>query len=222
VGFVLALLVSVSFVADAHGVLHDPPLLLAPAALIIAVAMLSTAVRQADLEHRRNALIDPLTGLLNRKALLTRVEEIMQLSELTNEPVGLIIADLDHFKRVNDTRGHAVGDTVLRDVARRLREKLRTFDLVYRIGGEEFLVLLPGADAVQAREFAEELRVAVEAEPVGDGVAVTISLGVGASQRGEVFNYDAVFGAADLALYEAKDAGRNRVRGGDRSELAVA
>jgi GGDEF domain-containing protein len=202
VGLVLALLVTVSFAADAHAVLHDPPLLVAPAALIVAVAMLSSAIRQADLEHRRNALIDPLTGLLNRKALVSRVEELAQLSGLTREPVGLIVADLDRFKRVNDTLG--------------------AFDLAYRVGGEEFLVLLPGADAAQTRQVAEELRVAVEAEPVGDGVAVTISLGVGASERGAAFEYDAVFAAADLALYEAKHGGRNQVRGGDLSELVVA
>jgi diguanylate cyclase (GGDEF)-like protein len=222
VGLVLALLVTVSFAADAHAVLHDPPLLVAPAALIVAVAMLSTAIRRADLEHRRNALIDPLTGLLNRKALLSRVEELAQLSGLTREPVGLIVADLDRFKRVNDTLGHAAGDAVLTDVAQRMRGKLRAFDLAYRVGGEEFLVLLPGADAAQTRQVAEELRVAVEAEPVGDGVAVTISLGVGASERGAAFEYDAVFAAADLALYEAKHGGRNQVRGGDLSELVVA
>ena len=101
VALVLGLETTIGFAASSSTVLHDPPSLFAPAALIVAVAMLSTAIRRADLEHRRNALIDPLTGLLNRKALITRVEELAQLSGLTREPVGLIVADLDRFKCVN-------------------------------------------------------------------------------------------------------------------------
>ena len=222
VAVVLGLETLIAFAASSDTVRHSPPALIGPATLVVAVAMLSTAIRRSDLEHRRNALIDPLTGLLNRKALRARVDELAQLSELTREPVALIVADIDHFKCVNDTLGHATGDAVLRDLAQRMRAQLRTFDLIYRVGGEEFLVLLPGADAPQAREFAEALRAAVEAEPVGDDVAVTISLGVGASKRGDVFDYESVFAAADGALYEAKRAGRNRVRGGDSAELAVA
>ena len=96
-----------------------------------------------------------------------------------------------------------------------LRKQLRAFDLAYRLGGEEFLVLLPGADGFQTRELAEELREAVSAGAVGGGVEVTLSLGVSASQRGDAFDYAAVFAEADAALYEAKRSGRDRVCGND-------
>src|SRR5947207_3268564 len=186
-----------------------------PAVMVIAVAMLSTALMRSDVEHRSEAVVDPLTGMLNRNALASRVAELAQQSELSGEPVGLILADLDHFKQVNDSLGHATGDAVLRDVAYVLRKELRAFDLAYRLGGEEFLVLLPGADGHQTRELAEELREAVCAGAVGGGVEVTVSLGVSASRRGEAFDYAAVFAEADAALYEAKRSGRDRVCGND-------
>jgi diguanylate cyclase (GGDEF)-like protein len=215
VSFTLALLVAVAFSTAAGAVLHDPTALIAPAVMVIAVAMLSTALMRSDLEHRSEAVVDPLTGMLNRNALASRVAELGQQSELSGEPVGLILADLDHFKQVNDSLGHATGDAVLRDVAYVLRKQLRAFDLAYRLGGEEFLVLLPGADGAQTRELAEELREAVCAGAVGGGVEVTVSLGVSASQRGEAFDYAAVFAEADAALYEAKRSGRDRVCGSD-------
>jgi diguanylate cyclase (GGDEF)-like protein len=164
----------------------------------------------SDLHHRAATVIDPLTGMLNRKALTNRVTELTQQSELTGAPVGLIVGDLDNFKRVNDTHGHAVGDGALKDVAYAVHKELRAFDLAYRIGGEEFLVLLPGADVDESVEMAEELRAAVEAAASGDG-DLTMSFGVSGSPAGERFDYDAVFAAADAALYEAKKAGRNRV-----------
>jgi diguanylate cyclase (GGDEF)-like protein len=215
VSFTLALLVAVACSTAAGAVLHDPTALIAPAVMVIAVAMLSTALMRSDLEHRSEAVVDPLTGMLNRNALASRVAELAQQSELSGEPVGLILADLDHFKQVNDSLGHAIGDAVLTDVAYVLRKQLRAFDLAYRLGGEEFLVLLPGADGVQTRELAEELREAVSAGAVGGGVEVTVSLGVSASRRGEAFDYAAVFAEADAALYEAKRSGRDRVCGND-------
>jgi diguanylate cyclase (GGDEF)-like protein len=195
-------------------VAHNPTLLVAPATLVVTVAMLSTALMRSDLEHRSEAVIDPLTGMLNRNALSSRVGELEQQSALSGEPIGLILADLDHFKQVNDSLGHAIGDAVLKDVSYVLRKQLRAFDLAYRLGGEEFLVLLPGADSSQTHALAEELREAVSARSVGGGVEVTLSLGVSASERGEAFDYAVVFAEADAALYEAKRSGRDRVCGG--------
>ncbi|HEY6770815.1 MAG TPA: diguanylate cyclase [Solirubrobacterales bacterium] len=211
VAIAIALLIAVAFSSGTAEVLDQPTRLLAPLSLILAVAVLSTALMESDMEHRGEAVIDTLTGMLNRKALMNRVTELAQQSDLTGEPVGLILGDLDRFKTVNDSAGHAAGDAALTDVAYLLRKRLRAFDLAYRIGGEEFLILLPGADIDECARIAEDLRQAVAADTVGDGMRLTISFGVAASARGAGFDYDRVFAAADKALYEAKSGGRNRV-----------
>lgn len=218
----LGLLAAVAFGMDSAAVLDNPTLVIAPAALIGAVAMLSTALMQSDLEHRSEAVLDQLTGMLNRKALATRADELSCQSEVSGEPVGLLIGDLDHFKRINDSHGHAVGDAVLKDVAYLLRKNLRAFDLVYRIGGEEFLVLLPGADRARTTEVAEDLRRAISGETVGGGLDMTMSFGVAASEQDETFDYPTVFSQADAALYEAKRSGRDRVCSGLGSPVEFA
>ena len=190
---------------------NGPEPIIAPLALVLCVAVLSTPLMRSDIEHRSDAVIDQLTGMLNRKALSARVHELAQQSEFTGEPVGVIVADIDHFKRINDTRGHTVGDTVLKEVAYHLRKQLRAFDLAYRLGGEEFLILVPGSDLERTAELADRLREAAAAREVGDGLSVTMSVGVGASDRDERFDYAAVFARADHALYTAKRSGRNRV-----------
>jgi len=181
-------------------------------ALILCVAVLSTPLMRSDIQHRSDAVIDQLTGMLNRKALDSRVVELAQQSEVTGEPIGMIVGDLDHFKLINDTHGHAVGDVVLKEVAYLLRKQLRAFDLAYRIGGEEFLILLPGSDIERSRELAERLREAVSAERVAGGISITMSLGVSASNPSQRFSYDSVFAQADGALYEAKRNGRDQVQ----------
>jgi diguanylate cyclase (GGDEF)-like protein len=206
-----ALVLAVGFGTSPHTVLSSPVLVIAPLALVLCVAVLSTPLMHSDIQHRSDAVIDQLTGMLNRTALGARTHELAQQSTITGEPVGVIIADLDHFKRVNDTRGHAVGDVVLKDVAYVLRKQLRAFDLAYRLGGEEFLILVPGSDLLHTAELAERLRAGIAADPVGEGLSVTISLGVGASEQNERFDYSAVFADADAALYRAKRSGRNRV-----------
>jgi diguanylate cyclase (GGDEF)-like protein len=211
VALALALTVAVAFIGASSAVIDDPPLLIAPLALVLCVATLSTALMRSDVQHRSESVIDPLTGMLNRKALQNRSLELSQQSRITGEPVGLIVGDLDHFKEVNDTLGHATGDGVLKDIAYLMRKRLRAFDLAYRIGGEEFLVLLPGADAAQAATLAEELRAAVADQSFEAGIQMTMSFGVSASKPGETFDYQASFAAADGALYEAKRLGRNRV-----------
>src|SRR3954469_2424225 len=211
VAIAIALLLLVAFGQDAVAVLDNPPLVLAPVSLILAIAVLSTALMESDMHHRGEAVIDSLTGMLNRKALMNRVGELAQQSELTGEPVGMILGDLDQFKQINDTQGHAAGDAALTDVAYLLRKRLRAFDLAYRIGGEEFLILLPGAATRECARIAEDLRRTVAADTVGDGSRLTISFGVAASGRGFGFDYERVFAAADEALYEAKSDGRNKV-----------
>lgn len=209
VGIAIALAIAVSFGVDAHAVLAAPELLIAPLALILCVAVLSTPLMASDIQHRSDAVIDQLTGMLNRKALSVRVLELGQQSEITGEPVGVIVGDLDHFKNINDTCGHSVGDAVLKEVAYLLRKQLRAFDLAYRLGGEEFLILVPGSDLAHAAELAERLREGVCTERLSGGVEITMSFGVAASA--ERFDYTTVFAEADAALYRAKRGGRNRV-----------
>jgi diguanylate cyclase (GGDEF)-like protein len=211
VALALVLLLAVSFIVDPHAVIHDPPFVIAPAALIIAVTLLSIALMQSDVEFRNRAVLDELTGMLNRSALATRVSELTQQSRVTGESVGIIIADIDHFKCINDEHGHARGDAVLTDVAYTLRKCLRAYDLAYRLGGEEFLVLVPGAEQAQVEALAEELRASVAAGPLAGGLSVTISCGVAASLPGQALDYPTLFAAADERLYRAKRAGRNQV-----------
>jgi diguanylate cyclase (GGDEF)-like protein len=213
VAIALVLLLATALGVSAGAVAHDPAVVLTPGALIVAVAILSTALMHSDLEHRNEALFDELTGMLNRKALLTRVREIEQQTAISGEPVAIVLADLDRFKAINDTFGHAAGDLVLRDVAGLMRQQLSAAHFSYRLGGEEFIVLLPGFDRSGAAALAEGLRAAVRAGTVNGGRHVTMSCGVAASQPGAGFDYERVFSAADAALYEAKRSGRDRVCG---------
>lgn len=210
VGIVSVLLLATTFGVDTPYILDHPQSIITPAALIITVALLSTALMKSDLEHRSSSVIDPLTGMLNRNALQTRVAELVAQATILREPVALIVGDLDNFKAINDGHGHAAGDVVLKDVAYRMRKSLRAYDLAYRLGGEEFLIVLPGADSAEAATVAESLRSAIAETPIA-GLLVTISFGVSASAPGE-FAYDDIFAEADLALYRSKQEGRNRVR----------
>ncbi len=132
----------------------------------------------------------------------------------------MIVTDIDHFKAINDSFGHAAGDAVLKDVAYALRKALRAFDLVYRIGGEEFVVLLPGAEVEAATRLAEELRAVVSSTTLGDGHDVTMSFGVSATRPGAAWDYVSQFAFADAELYRAKAEGRDRVCGAGLLEPA--
>jgi diguanylate cyclase (GGDEF)-like protein len=206
----LLILLGVSLGGDADAVLENPPLLFGPLALMTCVAIFQAVLMRSDVKYRAAAVIDPLTGMLNRQALAQRAAELEQQAQFNGQPVGLIVGDIDHFKRVNDAHGHAVGDAVLTDVAYTLRKQLGAFELCYRIGGEEFLLLLPGADNERSAALAETLRASIAAQPHGSQ-AVTMSFGVAASDANERFNYATVFAQADGQLYAAKRAGRNRV-----------
>lgn len=213
-----ALMVACSLGVDPAETIASPQQIVFRLALLGAVALLSLALMRSDVQHRSASVIDPLTSMLNRNALAVRVEELRHQAAIVQQPIGLIVCDLDHFKAVNDNHGHAIGDAVLRDVAYSLRKRLRAFDLAYRLGGEEFLVLLPGADARQTASLAEDLRQTILSERHG-GLSVTMSFGVSVSQPSS-FDYEHVFEAADQALYTAKAAGRNCVRSG-ASDLGV-
>jgi diguanylate cyclase (GGDEF)-like protein len=210
VALAVVLLLLVSFGVDTQAVLRNPTPVIFTFALIAAASTLSVALMRSDLDHRSEAVIDPLTSMLNRNALSTRVAELTQQARINQQPVAMIVADVDRFKAVNDDHGHAVGDAVLRDLAYRIRAELRAYDLAYRLGGEEFLVLLPGGSVENALEIAERLRSVVESSAIC-GLSLTMSLGVAASTP-DPFDYGAVFKAADEALYTAKAEGRNCVR----------
>jgi diguanylate cyclase (GGDEF)-like protein len=193
--------------------LGSPAPVVLPGAIVVACAILASTVRIANVEHRRAALLDPLTGLLNRGALASRVAELDRPAAETAVPISVLVADIDHFKAVNDAHGHAAGDRVLAALAARLGDELRATDLLYRAGGEEFVLLLQGADEHAALQTAARLHAAVRAGPV-EGVAVTISIGVATSPAGARFDFDTTYEAADAALYEAKRQGRDRVLAG--------
>jgi diguanylate cyclase (GGDEF)-like protein len=187
----------------------DPRLIITTIALLICVTLANWALVEAEMTQRDAAVLDPLTGLLNRKALEVRALELEQQASLTGGSVALVACDLDGFKSVNDTHGHDRGDAVLKDATYEMRKALRSFELIYRLGGEEFLVVLPGADLHDATVVAERLRRTLEVAESG-GLRITASFGVSAAAGDEV-KYGRLFKAADEALYEAKATGRNRV-----------
>ncbi|HEX8404811.1 MAG TPA: sensor domain-containing diguanylate cyclase [Duganella sp.] len=162
------------------------------------------------------ATTDELTGLHNRRSLLQRLRFETARAKRFRTPLSVVMIDLDHFKRVNDGHGHAVGDQVLADVGRLLRESVRVIDVAGRYGGEELCVILPNTPLDGALTFAETLRAKIAAQPHHAGACalqVTASLGVGSFDHLEIADAESVLRQADAALYRAKDAGRNRVEG---------
>jgi diguanylate cyclase (GGDEF)-like protein len=206
------LIVATTVGVDPGYVASHPESLVVPLALVLCVAVYMRALVASDVRHRAESTLDELTGLLNRRGLKPRFAEIAEQAVFTGEPVSLVVADIDHFKAINDHHGHAVGDAVLREVADAMRANLRTFELLYRLGGEEFLLLLPGAGAEDAADLAEKLRVAIE-ELRPSGLPVACSFGV-ATARHEQIVFAPLLRAADAALYDAKRYGRNRVEPG--------
>ena len=161
----------------------------------------------------RLATHDELTGLVNRRELDRALEQEIERALRFGQPLGILMGDIDHFKAVNDAHGHAAGDAVLREVARRLRAELRSVDIAGRFGGEEFVVLVLQATSENAAGTAERIRTAVMATPIAIGtgeLSVSLSLGVAALPP-DGCTAAALLAAADRALYSAKRGGRNRV-----------
>ncbi|NWG14068.1 MAG: diguanylate cyclase [Acidobacteria bacterium] len=167
---------------------------------------------QEELQHM--ATHDNLSGLYNRFAILEVLSRELNRANREELSTSVIVADIDHFKKINDTLGHIAGDAILREVARRLRTNIRAYDAVGRYGGEEFLVVLPNCREAGARETAERLRRAISEFPVelAEGtVRVTLSFGVTTCRPLSSEHLEAVIRTADAALYRAKAMGRNCV-----------
>jgi diguanylate cyclase (GGDEF)-like protein len=166
---------------------------------------------QERLKHL--AVTDELTGLKNRRYIMEQLEREYQIAVRTGTSLSLILFDIDHFKKINDTFGHAFGDAVLKAVARDLRESLRTYDLLGRIGGEEFLIASPGSTVDDAAVLAERIRDRIKETTISNeshSVSVTVSAGV-TSLNGQDLQADSMLARADDALYQAKQRGRDRV-----------
>jgi two-component system cell cycle response regulator len=166
-------------------------------------------------ESVNQAHTDALTGLFNRRYVMRHIDHLRAGRRPDAEPIAAMMIDIDHFKAVNDAHGHDVGDVVLKEIAARLRASLRPGDVVARLGGEEFLVVLPTADRALALSIAERLRKVVADQPIalpgsGQSIGVTVSVGV-TLDRGQDVSLDELLKQADDALYQAKREGRNRV-----------
>jgi len=163
-------------------------------------------VRDREVDLREEAVTDPLTGIMNRRGLLNRIGG----RNPYNNALSLIVIDIDRFKSINDTHGHHVGDTVLKALARTVKEEIRREDYFARWGGEEFVVAVKSLDLHQVQEIAEQLRRSIEAMVHPTVGAVTCSFGVSAPKNCNC-DFDQLFENADKALYQAKELGRNRV-----------
>jgi diguanylate cyclase (GGDEF)-like protein len=162
---------------------------------------------------RFKATHDTLTGMWNRGAILETLDREITRSQREGVSLGVLIADIDRFKTVNDTYGHLVGDTVLRETTRRMHSEVRTYDAVGRYGGEEFLILLPGCGGLETAEKAEKLRRAIFDEPIetqSGPLKISMSLGAVATGDWPENTPNQILQLADAALYRAKAEGRNR------------
>jgi diguanylate cyclase (GGDEF)-like protein len=202
-----------------HGIFEVTPLTLSvyvvgglmPVVGTIAFLLMCTERSQREIE--RTARIDHLTGIYNRGAIEGLAGRMIASSLRHGTPMSLMVVDIDHFKRINDELGHAAGDKALLATVQMMQALVRACDLLGRLGGEEFVVLMPDTDAVQARRAAERMRTEVEQTPVtffGTFRSLTVSIGV-SEYRVEDGGFDRLLQRADRALYEAKHSGRNRV-----------
>ena len=185
--------------------------------LVSSVGFVFMSRDRADENNRVLAALDPLTGVANRRSLIAALDRDVARARRMREPMALMMVDIDHFKDVNDQYGHPAGDRVLCSVVNVLRQRVRAQDLVGRYGGEEFMVLLPDTGLTGAEQLARALCKAVEesrcpADGVpGPGIAVTVSIGVFGGRLESGDSWDMLIAAADRALYQAKNNGRNRV-----------
>ncbi|KPQ25536.1 MAG: Response regulator containing a CheY-like receiver domain and a GGDEF domain [Halomonas sp. HL-48] len=190
------------------------------AILILVILLLSGGLMIALIrlhhQHKRVlklSLMDELTGLGNRRYMLNFTEHLFEQSQRSGQPLSMALLDLDHFKRVNDNFGHPAGDQVLRAFAHALLDEVRKADVVARIGGEEFCVLMPKTDTAGAQALLERIRTRVEGlspQALGVPTAVTVSLGLATASHQDA-SFDQLYARADQALYEAKTNGRNCV-----------
>ena len=181
---------------------------------VVVVSRDITEQKRLEAELREMAATDTLTGLANRRHFLAQLEqELARVSRAETYCTCVLMIDVDHFKQVNDTFGHAAGDNILRHIAALMRQELRKIDTLGRIGGEEFAVILPGAALPAAKVFAERLRKKVAGTPMAQesrAIPITISIGVTEMKAGDASADDALI-RADRALYHAKEYGRNKV-----------
>lgn len=185
--------------------------------LVSSVGFVFMSRDRADENNRVMAALDPLTGVANRRSLIAALDRDVARAVRMREPMALMMVDIDHFKDVNDHYGHPAGDQVLCSVVQVLRQRVRAQDLVGRYGGEEFMVVLPDTHLAGAEQLARELCKAVEVSRCrvdgldGEGIAVTVSIGVFGGRLESGDSWDMLIAAADRALYQAKENGRNRV-----------
>lgn len=192
----------------------DPGELIARVRVQLKIKQLQDDLKKKNKKLEELSNTDPLTELANRRCLMRTLDQEIQRSIRTNQPISLIMADIDHFKQVNDTCGHQQGDVVLRAVAEAIVDELREYDLAARFGGEEFALLLPGTGLGQATHVAERIRSRVASlkfEGSLKQVNITISLGVATGPHHAIRENDDLLRLSDDALYAAKREGRNRV-----------
>ncbi len=223
----IALLGAVGLAARALYSLSVPASILGTASALHSATLLGAMVLQIGLAtgfilmtHYRTTMAlhqlserDALTNTLNRRSLQQQAAEVLHLAAQQATPVTLIMLDADHFKRINDEFGHQTGDAVLCHMVARVRQHLRSNDLLGRFGGEEFILILPGLDTESARQVAERIRLGLCRQPWEHErvpVNLSISLGVACTEH-QGYAFDTLVGAADAALYRAKSLGRNRV-----------
>jgi diguanylate cyclase (GGDEF)-like protein len=182
---------------------------------------LQDALIEASDRMKDKASRDPLTGLWNHEEIFRIIEAELERAGREESSLAVIMADLDRFKRVNDTYGHLAGDSVLRAVAERISASVRPYDFVARYGGEEYLVVVTDCGAEQAEELAERIREAIGSKPIDtpEGLLdITLSLGVATTEGMAAPDAEKLIGLADSALYKAKSGGRNRVELAPRGE----
>ena len=161
-----------------------------------------------------NSIVDDLTGVHNRRFLMNSLDHEIAFAARHGQPLCLMLVDIDHFKEINDQRGHQAGDAVIKQLARRISDSMRGEDIFARVGGEEFAILTRGLDPTAAREAAERVRTLVEARPFewqGSDITCTISVGGSIVGSQETLDVSTLLGRADEQLYRAKETGRNCV-----------